>query len=246
MGRTNEPVMGGNSMLTNTLQPHGLNLHEPGALAKLFALRRATFGNARMDDNGDAGKDGGNGGDGPKSGDGDATANGFPANTSVKDMKPEEQAAYWRSAARKHEDRVKAYGDLTPEQARQLKQDIENARTKDLPEQERVLEAAKEAGRNEYRSVLGQERARNAFEKALAGRTVEPGAMLGLNIGEFIDGEKAKTDAIKTWVEENSSESSKQDKQRFPATGQGKREQTTSAPGAAGRAEAARRFPKKD
>ncbi|WP_146067346.1 hypothetical protein [Arthrobacter sp. SX1312] len=238
-------------MLTNTLQPHGLNLHEPGALTKLFALRRATLGDARMDNGdgtgGDTGGTGtGAGGDNGSGGNGSDTDTGFPANTSVKDMKPEEQSAYWRHQARKHEDRVKAYGDLTPEQARQLKKDIEDSRTKSLTEQERAVEEAKEAGRAEVRSVLGQERARNAFEKALAGRTVDPGAMLGLNLGEYIDGDKAKTDEIKKWVTENSTESSKQDKQRFPFTGQGNREQASSTPGDAGRAEAARRFKKKD
>ncbi|MEG9248015.1 hypothetical protein V6S67_07950 [Arthrobacter sp. Soc17.1.1.1] len=237
-------------MLTNTLQPHGLNLHEPGALTRLFALRRAAFGDARMD-NGD-GTGGDNSGTGTGAGGdngagtGGDTDTGFPANTSVKDMKPEEQSAYWRHQARKHEDRVKAYGDLTPEQARQLKKDIEDNRTKSLTEQERAVEAAKEAGRAEVRSVLGQERVRNAFEKALTGRAVDPGAMLGLNLAEFIDGDKAKTDDIKKWVEEHSSESSKQEKQRFPHTGQGRREQASSTPGEAGRAEAARRFKKKD
>lgn len=219
----------------HALQPHGLDLYAPGALAALFALRRETFGDALME--------GENEGEN-KNDQGQGNEAGFPDNTSVKDMKPEEQAAYWKNMSRRNEDRVKAYGDLTPEQAIQLKKDIQDAKSNSLSEQERAVEAAKEEGRAEVRSVLGSERARSAFEKALSGRTVEPGAMLGLNLADFIDGDKAKADEIKTWVDTNSS-AVQQEKKRFPPLGQGDRERSNLTDRDAGQSEADRRFGKK-
>jgi hypothetical protein len=46
--------------------------------------------------------------------------NGFPLNTPVADMAPEHQAAYHQHHARKHEQRVKAYGQYTPEQVKTM------------------------------------------------------------------------------------------------------------------------------
>lgn len=45
-----------------------------------------------------------------------AADRGFPENTPLEQMKPEQREAYWKHQARKHEDRVKAYGGRTPEQ----------------------------------------------------------------------------------------------------------------------------------
>lgn len=235
----------------SALQPHGLDLSAPGALVKLFELRRGTFGNAVMEQEGG---DGGNSGDGDKGGSGGdagtsgetSGAEGFPANTSVKDMEPGEQAAYWKHQSRKNEDRWKAYGDITPEQVTKLKQDTDAARTQSLSEQDRAVEEAKEAGRAEIRSQLGAERVRNALVKSLEGRMPDPGAMLGLDLSEFVDGDKAKTDEIKKWVDENSTADSDQQKQnRFPGLGQGNREQSKVTDRDAGQSEAERRFGKK-
>jgi hypothetical protein len=46
---------------------------------------------------------------------------GFPANTPLEQMKPEQREAYWKHQSRKHEDRVKALGNLTPEQLADLR-----------------------------------------------------------------------------------------------------------------------------
>lgn len=46
---------------------------------------------------------------------------GFPANTPVVQMTEGQQAAYWKHYARQHEDRNKAFGDLTPEQLTELR-----------------------------------------------------------------------------------------------------------------------------
>jgi hypothetical protein len=49
---------------------------------------------------------------------------GFPANTPLTEMTVDQQA-YWKHQARKHEDRVKAYGGLTPEQLADLQEKAE-------------------------------------------------------------------------------------------------------------------------
>ncbi|WP_141703731.1 hypothetical protein [Planobispora rosea] len=46
---------------------------------------------------------------------------GYPENTPVADMTAEQQAAYWKAHARKHEDRLKAI-DITPEELARLRE----------------------------------------------------------------------------------------------------------------------------
>jgi hypothetical protein len=87
---------------------------------------------------GDAGGAGGAGSD--SGGDGDR---GFPANTPIKDMTADQQAAYWKFHDRRKSDRLDAYGGITPEQAKQWKQDAENARLNGLPADQRVIEEAR-------------------------------------------------------------------------------------------------------
>lgn len=50
---------------------------------------------------------------------------GFPEGTPLEQMTVEQQANYWKHQARKHEDRVKAFGGLTPEQLTQLREKAE-------------------------------------------------------------------------------------------------------------------------
>lgn len=241
---------------TPALKPHGLDLYAPGALTKLFEQRRQQFGDAVMrqpdpsnppnpdpNPNPEPNPGGGDPNDPGKGGAGKGGDKGFPANTPVAEMKPEEQAAYYKHQSRKQEERLRAYGDLTPEQAKQFKQDAETARQNSMTEVER----AKEEGRAEMRAQLGAERARGAFEKALVGRTVDPGAMLGLNLSQFVDGDKAKADEIKQWVEDNSTavQTSNDQRQRFPDLGQGNRGNSKVTDRDAGLSEAERRFGKK-
>lgn len=168
----------------------------------------------------------------------------FPANTSVKDMTPEQQVAYWKDRSRKHEDRVKAFGELTPEQATALKTENDQLKAATLSAEEKALEEAKAAGRAEVLSVLGQERAKHAFEKALQGRDVDPIALLDLDRSQFIDGDKADMAKITAWFAENTKEVQQQ---RANVTfGQGPRERIETTRRAAGEAEAEKRFGKKN
>jgi hypothetical protein len=167
----------------------------------------------------------------------------FPTNTPVKDMQPAEQAAYYKQQARKHEDRVKAYGDFTPEKLAELTRERDELRQANQSESERAIEEAKEAGRAEVRQLLAAERVRTALTSALAGRVPDADALLDLDRSVFVKGDKADTDAIKAWVEKHSTES-KVAKGAGVVPSQGARDNSVAVAGDQGRAEAARRFKK--
>lgn len=101
----------------------------------------------------------------------------FPANTPLKDMTVDQQAAYWQDKARKHEDRVKAFGDLTPEAIKELQTkstEHETALTELNSQHEAALTAAIEKAKADGRAEALQESAPSLviaeFKAAAAGR----------------------------------------------------------------------------
>lgn len=161
------------------------------------------------------------GGDG---GEGQNNEPAFPANTPVKDMSPEQQAAYHLHQARKHENRVKAFGDWTPEKIRALEQEAANLRSSTQSDADKAIEAAREEGRNEVRAVLNRERATTALEKALHGRVPNATALLGLDLNKFIAAGKVDEDAIEAWADDNSEEApTGAPRRNTPDMGQGNR-----------------------
>ncbi|WP_405375976.1 MULTISPECIES: hypothetical protein [unclassified Microbacterium] len=181
--------------------------------------------------------------DEPGGGGGDDTTPKFPANTPVKEMNAEQQAAYWQDKARKHEDRVKKYGDLTPEKVAELKQERDDLLAKGQTAEEKAIQEAKEAGRAEIRQELAKERLGSALTKALTGRIADPFALLDMDRSKLVkqDG-TVDTDAVTAWVEANSQPT--QTSRQNPALGAGHRTQVTETAGDRGRGEAARRFKK--
>lgn len=173
----------------------------------------------------------------------DGAGAGFPANTPVKEMTPEQQVAYWQDKARKHEDRVKAFGGKTPEEIEQLQADLDAARAASQTAEEKAIQDAKQEGRSEVLSILANERVTTAIERALQGRDVDPATLLTLDRSQFIDGDKADMAKITAWVTENTKEKAKPTANlaRF----QGQHEQIETTGRATGEAEAERRFGKK-
>lgn len=168
----------------------------------------------------------------------------FPANTPVKDMTPEQQAAFHENKARRLEDKLKGFGGFTPEQVTALQTELAEARAASQTAEERAIEDAKEAGRSEVRSVLATERVTVALERATQGRIIDPAAAFALDKLQFINGDKANTDAIQAWVEANTTEPAEGPKP-FPNLFQGQREQIKTTDRATGESEAAKRFGKK-
>lgn len=194
-------------------------------IAAVMAARRVEFGTARMDTSGgqgDAGAGGtdagggqggagsgegagaGSGSGGQATGSGGTGEPGFPANTPVAEMKPEEQTAYWKHQARKHEQRATSRGDYDDLKAKAAKLDeIEAA---NATEQEKAVKAAREEGEKtatERSTAAGN---RTAVQTALtialtsAGKTEQEASDLlaHTNFDSFVTDGKPDTAAILT------------------------------------------------
>lgn len=90
---------------------------------------------------------------GPSDGD-----KGFPDGTPLAEMNDAQKAAYWQHYARKHEDTVKGFKGLTPQQVADLQSKVENLEAEKLSSDEKTLKqardeaakAAKDAAQAEY------------------------------------------------------------------------------------------------
>lgn len=158
--------------------------------AQILAFHNATFGNLRMEDAG--GDDGGDGGgDGGDNATGSGDEKGFPAETPIADMTAEQQAAYWKHQARKHESTSKARGDYDAVVAER-----DRLKTATQTDAEKAVEAAKtEAStsatveaRNQYVPQLVTAK----LEAALAGKM--PAEKIAAQV-EFLDHTKFLTEA---------------------------------------------------
>lgn len=234
---------------TTQLGPHGIDLTAPGGIDALLAFHRATFGDARMEGAADGNGDDGGQGDGDKAdkGDGEPKLNehGFPDKTPVKDMAAEQQAAYWRFHAQKHEARVKSMADYDA-----VKAERDTLKAKTLTPDEKAIEEAATKARDE---AAAAERARYAprlvaaeVKAAAAGRL--PADVLttltaNINAANFLtsDGE-VDTDKVQQFVDGIVPAG---DGKKWPDTGQGHRQTSKTTGVGVGRDLFAERHPKK-
>jgi hypothetical protein len=217
-----------------------IDITRPGGIDALLALHRGIFGGFQMVD----AEDGADGADG---GAGDPPAlneHGYPDKTPVKDMPVDQQAAYWRHQARKHEDRVKSMADYES-----IKTERDTLKTKHQTADEKAMEDAK---RESAEAATAAERARIAprlvtaeFKSANAGRI--PAEQLtaildGVDYSKFLtaDGEP-DADKVKQYVDGIAPA----DGRKWPDMGQGRRSSQKSTGVDAGRALFADRRPKK-
>lgn len=130
------------------------------------------------------------------------------------------------------------YDDLKKKAA-----DLDKLREEQKTADEKALDAAKEEGRNEVRSVLAAERVSNALAKALTGRLPDAAALLDLDRSQFVkDGGTADVEKIQAWVEAHSTEVKQDGKKGDP--GQGRQDEGNGSL-AAGQAAYAARHPRK-
>lgn len=161
-----------------------------------------TGGDVGSGDQGGDGGSGGNGGaggdQGNKGGDGDKgeSGKGFPDSTPVADMKPEEQAAYWKHQAQKHEGRNRDLLTITGgKHGDALKAELEELgtlRQEKLTPSEKAIEEAKQAARSEVLPQLAE----TAFRVAIGDRKTEAevNEFIGdLNLSRFIKDGKVDT-----------------------------------------------------
>ena len=97
---------------------------------------------------------------------------GFPKDTPVAEMKANEQTAYWKHQAKKHETRATewqtAAGGKTAAEVKAERGELETLRQSQLTDSEKALETAKAEGRAEASAEYAPRMARLAFETALA------------------------------------------------------------------------------
>lgn len=154
------------------------------------------------------GADDDNGGDGDSGGAGDGTTGasddrGFPANTPLTDMKPEEQAAYWRFQARKHENAYKGL-DLDALKAKAAAHDAAEAAK--LTPSEQAIREAKEAGKAEAAVEANRKTATAILRVSLQtrGKTAEAveAIIAATNPDSFIANGDVDTDKVAAYADQ--------------------------------------------
>jgi hypothetical protein len=178
---------------------------------------------------------------------------GFPDNTKVEDMTAEQQAAYWKYHSRRHENRVSALGNLTPEQVQELRdkaQQWDDAEAERGTEIEKAVRAAQAEAEKAVLAKIQPQLVTAEFRAAAVGRVdnerlaaiLEP-----LDLGKFLaaDG-SVDTAKVSSYIEgiAPAMGSSAPQTPTFPSLGQGQHTAPPAVPGAAGLAAAQRRFGK--
>lgn len=200
--------------------------------------------------NGGQGGSGGAGGQGNGSSGGDL---GFPPNTPVAEMTDKQAAAYWKHQSRQHEQRNRAYGNLTPEQLQELRTKAERAdaleydlssdKDKAVADATKAASDAKDA---EYRPLLVAAK----FEAVSAGR-IEPEKLATilepLDLTKFLTADgKVDTAKVQSYVDGIApARGNNNGGQPLGPSGAGAGRRQSSQTGSAfdrGRAEAQRRF----
>jgi hypothetical protein len=149
---------------------------------------------------------------------------GFPENTSWRDMSLEQQVAYWQAQSRKHEGRVKQMGDYDDlkTQAGEYAKLVEASKT----EQEKAIDAAAKEAREATLKEVGSRLVDAQFTVAAAGRldAERLAALLdGVDRTRFMkDDGTADADKVKSFVD-SVAPAQKQQEQRHEF-GQGSRQ----------------------
>lgn len=209
---------------------------------------------------GDGGGQGGSGGQGGDSGSGgqggsggqqqqQQSDKGYPENTPVVEMTAAQQAAYYKHQSQKHEDRNKALLQITGgkhgDELKALFDEYGKLKTASQTDAEKAIEDAKKQTRTE----TALENVRSAFELVLPDDMPEEKkteALEVLNLAAFLtpDG-KVDTAKVKTHAATLAPAKDNGQQQRQRDWGGGNRNTGGQPLGAAGAAEAARRFPQK-
>jgi hypothetical protein len=97
---------------------------------------------------------------------------GFPKDTPVAEMTAEQQSAYYKHQARKHEERnrewLAAAGGKTAAEIKAEREELAALRTEKMTESEKAVESAREEGRQAAAREYAPKMARLAFDTALA------------------------------------------------------------------------------
>lgn len=202
---------------------------------QLLDFHRAHFGDARMEGentpsgNGDAG---GQGGDEPPAGGapadpppaGGEADKGFPADTPLSEMSAEQQAAYWKDKARKHEQRANSrvdYDDLKSKADRLEQLERENESEKD-----KAVREAREKAATDTRAEIEAQTVQAMARMALRSRGVKDEGIASFvtetNLSAFVsDDGQVDDERLLARVDRYAGTAGGQ--QRWPGTGQDRR-----------------------
>lgn len=175
---------------------------------------------------------------------------GFPEGTPIAAMTPDQQVAYWKHYARQHENTVKAFDGLTPQQVAEMKTRLETLETEKLSADEKALKAARaeastaaaEAAKAEFLPKLQAAEVKSIAAEIIKGdqlktflSVINPAAFVGDN-GEI---DESKVMGALTGMFGAPQQAPQQ---RWQNAGQFAPPPPPGRPGESGRAEAARRF----
>lgn len=223
-----------------------IDISAPGGVEALLDFHHGIFGGFHMTDGATEGS-GGTGGGGDTGGAGgkaeEVGENGFPEKTPIKDMTIDQQAAYWKHQARKHEDRVRTMSDYDA-----LKAERDELKSKTQTADEKALEAAKAeattAATTAERAKLAPKLVTAEFKAINAGRIDADklkDVLDGLDYTKFLTPEgDADADKVKRFVDGIAPADGKR---KWPDMGQGRRSSQKTTGVDAGRALFADRRP---
>lgn len=196
--------------------------YRPGITpAEVLAFHKARFGDLRMEDEGGEGEPAGSDDDAQEQQPGDK---GFPANTPLAEMTPEQQAAYWKDKARKHEGTVKDRADYDALKAKAARLDeLERAGETDT---DKAIREAREAGAADAIKTSFDKTAKALLRMGLRSANVEDKDIDEIveqaNLSAFADEDGDVDDEkVARYIKRNAGTASSTPK--WPATGQGNR-----------------------
>lgn len=171
---------------------------------------------------------------------------GFPADTPVAEMTDAQQAAYWKHQSRKHENTAKARGDYDALKARAAKADELEAAT--ATETDKAIKAARDEAAAETLLATAPRLVRAEFRAAAKGvlSDEQRDALLeDLDLTKYLtDKGEVDEDKVARKVKAFAPAGNNGGSGGRPDMGQGRRPGGAAGRGAAGKAEADRRFPK--
>lgn len=127
--------------------------------------------------------------------------NGFPPNTPWRDMKPDEQVAYWQFQSRKHEQRVQQMGDY--EQLRAQAAEYQQHLAANQTEHQRAIADAHRQGATEALAQANSQLVDQWVRAAAAGRLHQESVdalLAGLNRAAFVTNGAVDTDRVWSFV----------------------------------------------
>lgn len=178
----------------------------------------------------------------------------FPYKTPLSDMKPAEQTEYWRHKAKKHENENKKFGGMTPAEIADLKRKSDEYDASKMSASEKAVADAKAEGRKEALAESLTATVSTLMDAHMIAAGVDKDTPEGKDVAETLAALNASTfisedhvDAVKlSKVLNRLVPLSGASSSGWPATGQGNRNTGAGSARDAGKAEAERRFPKKE